>query len=128
MTLTTADDVPQQLLGICKPSSCCRFWEGDAMPMAFLQVFASYKEQEEQRSELMKTAEKHRRVYERKLREVSARHQKTDAAILQTSEENAGLKQQVRVLVSSGLRKGPELDAPYHDQQVHQDNTSGTFT
>ncbi|KAK9864589.1 hypothetical protein WJX84_008739 [Apatococcus fuscideae] len=60
------------------------------------EVFASFKEQEGQRAELMRTVEKQRRGYEKKLREVTARHQKTDAAILQTSEENAALKQQMQ--------------------------------
>lgn len=43
---------------------------------------------------MMKSAEKQRRAYEKKLREVTTLHHKTDAAILQTSQENAALKQQ----------------------------------
>ena len=74
-----------------------------AQMLRYGQVFASFKEQEGQRAELMRTVEKQRRGYEKKLREVTARHQKTDAAILQTSEENAALKQQASKAVSSAL-------------------------
>ena len=59
------------------------------------QVFATFKEQETQRTDMMKSADKQRRGYEKKLREVTSLHHKTDAAILQTSQENAALKQQV---------------------------------
>ena len=60
-------------------------------------MFAGLKEQEGHRTELMKMAEKQRRMYEKKLREVVALAQKSDAAILHTSEENAALKQQASV-------------------------------
>ncbi|KAK9825615.1 hypothetical protein WJX74_010257 [Apatococcus lobatus] len=62
------------------------------------EVFATFKEQETQRTDAMKSADKQRRTYEKKLREVTSLHHKTDAAILQTSQENAALKQQMQQL------------------------------